>query len=295
VHDAVPTRRVARRNQRAFCQFRDYALETRGRACQEREAIRRENAVRRAQARETEIVRLQEALEYQQKRNEILESFAASAKASVSHMQQITEQLEHQLSTMRLQRDHVSERVSKTAAANKALVERNKAVKKEMETSKHECAEISISIHDSIERSKEKAGLALIQRDLAVAQLQVPNTSSTSTTFQNRDLIHAVEERKLPTVVLGQRSGAKAIRQMHTSFMSSEPVRRAKSEITTEQKIETLEVQNLALTAANRHLTEQYEGLLRVNKGTLAKVRDYKQALERLCQRLGIEVKELGI
>jgi hypothetical protein len=82
---------------------------------------------------------------------------------------------------------------------------------------------------------------------------------------------------------------------MHKSFTHSEPVRRAKSEITTEQKIETLEVQNLALTAANRHLTEQHEGLLRVNKGTLAKVRDYKQALETLCQRLGIEVKELGI
>jgi chromosome segregation ATPase len=191
-----------------------------------REAKRKEHAVQRAQECDTEIVLLQGALESQQKRNEILASFAADAEASISRMQQATEQLEHQLSAMRLQRDHVSERVSKIAKAKKAVIKRNKAIKKERENNEEEMNSICVSLLDSRERLIEKAGLALIQRDLAVAQLQVPNASSTSTTFQNGDLVRAVEERKPPTTgVLGGSSGGKAMRQMNKSFMSSEPVR----------------------------------------------------------------------
>jgi hypothetical protein len=57
-------------------------------------------------------------------------------------------------------------------------------------------------------------------------------------------------------VVLGKSSGDTAMRRIHKSFILLELVRRAKSEITIEQKTGILEVNNLALTAANRYLTE---------------------------------------
>jgi hypothetical protein len=76
------------------------------------------------------------------------------------------------------------------------------------------------------------------------------------TTFQNCNLIYIIEERELIIVVLGRSSSGNAIYQIYKSFILLEPVRQVTSKIIIEQKIETLEIYNLVLTAINRYFTE---------------------------------------
>ncbi|QSS63082.1 hypothetical protein I7I51_00139 [Histoplasma capsulatum] len=129
-----------------------------------------EELSKRAQLCDAEIISLREELGYQKQQNIAVENLAAEAEKTIANMQQHIRRLVYQLNSMRNKKEQFADRIDRLGNTNTVLLKKNKAIAMETDEFKHEMNAANSSLMDAIVREKEKAGLALIQRDLERAR-----------------------------------------------------------------------------------------------------------------------------
>ncbi|EER43807.1 conserved hypothetical protein [Histoplasma capsulatum H143] len=135
-----------------------------------KEQARKKSALERAQLRDAEIISLREELGYQKQQNIAVENLATEAEKTIANMQQQIHRLVYQLNSMRNKKEQFADRINRLGNTNTVLLKKNKAIAMETDEFKHEMNAANSSLMDAIVREKEKAGLALIQRDLERAR-----------------------------------------------------------------------------------------------------------------------------
>jgi len=264
-----------------------------------RETARKKRATDNAIAREDEINHLREELHSSEVDNQALKKFAADAQSVVNDMQEDIGMLEYQLDSTRFQREQALKAITKTSSANKALIARAKRAEKDLQDNEHKTALKMKELGDDTVRAREKAGLALIQRNLAHAKLQQQAsdrlTSGASSVARDQTLMDALVSRAPSTSKIdAPGAGRKAARAMYKGTEKAKTlIRQAKGEATPEAKISVLEANNLALTATNEELSRQLQRLRELNAVILADVQKYKLALRNLCAKVGISIDEI--
>ena len=276
-------------------------------ALAKKEEGRKKHAVEKAKARDAEISSLKEQLLSTQQRSSALEEYADNkADRFIEHAQKEIDSLSHQLGYLRFKRDEAGERVGRLVESNVALTAKNKEVVKSGDEFMHQMNVQNKDLMDATVRAREQAGLALIQRDLARAKVQqhesgtIAAVGSSSSRDDNvmRALVQAGPRTTETEDVRVGREAVDAMRQ--GAQQAGQIIEHSRAEITPEMRISILESNNLALTAANESLSmqvkkekETVQTLLGVNKASLAEVRKYKQALETLCQKVGLSLDDI--
>ncbi|OJD21395.1 hypothetical protein ACJ73_07264 [Blastomyces percursus] len=134
------------------------------------EISRKKGATKRARAREHEIARLKEELQYEKNRNKALQDYTAQADDFIHDTQEDVQRLKFQLERAHRQREEKESRASRLISSNKDLHRKLAATAKETEERRHEQDVTEKKLMDNAVQAREKACLALIQRDLERAR-----------------------------------------------------------------------------------------------------------------------------
>lgn len=199
-------------------------------------------------------------------------------------------------------------RTEKHINSAKEAREREKAARKEKEELAHKMVHVEKTALDAIDQERVKAGLAMIQRDLANAKnrlfgsgvLSPGGTGRSNSRDQNvMDAVMNNFQGKLIDDSAGVgtargRAGREAIRA--TKALN----RRAKPLMTPEMRVASLETQLVALEAANAQLSKDYEkekasteSAKQLSRTLVGQIKTLKLALDRASAKTGLSLEEL--
>ncbi|KAF3492097.1 uncharacterized protein GIQ15_01614 [Arthroderma uncinatum] len=163
-----------------------------------------------------------------------------------------------------------------------ALRDRIAATEREIEERKHEQDAVERKLEHAAIQERNKAGLALIQRDLERARREagVPfsqeaqayddKASRALTASTDSDIGRGAKQ----VATLGQRRGDMAT-------------------VIHESRLLSLAAENKNLKEENKNLKKQVAQLRDMNQPVIAKVHHYKEALRQLCGRIGLDFAEI--
>ena len=156
---------------------------------EKKEKSRKESA--RARAQHTVIISLEEELECKNQYIRSLEEYAATAAKFIKNTQDNIQHSTFQLDMMRLEKDQLTDHVSRLSQANAELHKKKAAAKKKMEKSKQEMDVEKRDWMDVVDWEVRRSGMALIQHDMERARCRQYDEGQTSlgasiTTRDNR-------------------------------------------------------------------------------------------------------------